>query len=1280
MVMTDAFWQKVGIVVGLGFLLAEAGWLPVDSITNRDTTDITCKNNARAVVGDASGDIHVVWRGRRAGVFQVWYSRWDAGTRTWSADTVLSNDVSDAGDPAIACDSSGNLYVAWITAGVLQLKRRDGVTGLWLPAETLVGNPYDQVVSITVDRNGVQHLVWARLVVGAIRICYVFRGEQGWSRVDTVAEESHYMNVPCIAWLPPENLMVVWRQNIGNQRGVVSRRRVNGEWARAETVFSGGGDTTAPCVVGAGDTFHVVWVADNNAVFYRGRGRDGWGDTLRLSVWAYGKRCPSIVGDGEGNLHLAWVAEDTTPQRFRQVCYRKRVAGGGWGNIYTLTTGGNDRDRVSIAAQPGKVQVAWSEWRGTPATPAIRLRRSEFFHDVGVMRIEQPGDTVDSMAAVCPIVWLGNYGDFTERLGEVCFRIGEFIQWRQFDSIAPGESIQVAFDTVFVYGRGIVTVACSVRVADDVNAGNDVMRRSLFVRVRDVVLESIISPRGRVEAESVRPIVRVCNRGNAPASFPLCCSIFALPQREPVADTTISLILGAGVTSNVAFGVPILDPGSYLVRVRADLPGDMHSENDTISGEFVVVCHDVGVRRIVWPVGQVDSGDGGEPQVTVENLGTEAESFLVVLRIGSGYVDSASVFLTAGDSSRVSFDFWEASGRGDVPVCCSTVLVGDRTPENDTALGTVFVRVRDVVIARIVRPGEVTTPGELRPVGLIFNYGNEAVWFSVWCEIEDSTGIMVYGSAARVFLGSGDSSVVSFRLWRAGGGFYRIKMGTELTGDMHPDNDTLSKWFRVARRDVAVEEIRSPADTVQAGVIQPEVVVANRGEEPAQFYVYFAAFADDSLEEWTDSVLVFLEVGADSVVRFGEWQAVPGEYRLVARVVLAGDENPGNDSVFSRVFVEAPLSRHWQELPSVPTGYRRLPVRSGGAMVSTGQGIFVLKGGGTDEFYFYAPNDNHWEGRAPMPRGLSRRRPKGGATLVWDGGNRIYALKGSNTREVWGYDIPGDSWFSLPSLPASLAPVRYGSGLVFLSAATGSRIFCLKGSGTNEFLVYWFGQREWHARRPVPSAEKYRPVRKGSCLVKLGNRVFLLKGQVNEFYEYIVERDTWRSCASLPFHGQSGWRRCKEGAALTSDGVRFIYAFKGGRSLAFWRYDVLLDSWTEQEPIPLGKGRRRVGGGGALAFYNGRVYALKGGGCWEFWCYEPETTVSPAGIVRRGVTAPPAVGRVGVGKSELKTVFDIIGRRVNCTTLKPGVYFFWVPGEIRPWRKVVVPRSGKRLN
>jgi hypothetical protein len=199
-----------------------------------------------------------------------------------------------------------------------------------------------------------------------------------------------------------------------------------------------------------------------------------------------------------------------------------------------------------------------------------------------------------------------------------------------------------------------------------------------------------------------------------------------------------------------------------------------------------------------------------------------------------------------------------------------------------------------------------------------------------------------------------------------------------------------------------------------------------------------------------------------------------------------------------------------------------------------------------------------------------------------------------------------------------------------------------------------------------------------------------LKGRTTEFYEYFPDGDSWVRRADLPRGNQR--KKPAKGAALVSDGVRFLYAFKGSGLNEFWRYDVMADSWAQLDDIPMGNYRRRVGNGGALAWLGGRAYALKGAGSNEFWCFDPlvvlaeipdpvpgvaaETEVAPLPVAKPA----PAILHCGrpaqypvPGGSTAVVVIDVTGRVVARRTAappfvelhfgRPGVYFVLTTGD-----------------
>ena len=98
----------------------------------------------------------------------------------------------------------------------------------------------------------------------------------------------------------------------------------------------------------------------------------------------------------------------------------------------------------------------------------------------------------------------------------------------------------------------------------------------------------------------------------------------------------------------------------------------------------------------------------------------------------------------------------------------------------------------------------------------------------------------------------------------------------------------------------------------------------------------------------------------------------------------------------------------------------------------------------------------------------------------------------------------------------------------------------------------------------------------------------------------------WKDIAQMP-----GPKKTGLGTALTAiespDTTSLLYAFKGNKSVEFYSYDPLRDSWAELESIP--RGSKPVRDGSTLAgSSSGFVYATKGN-CTQFWryCVSPDS-------------------------------------------------------------------------
>jgi hypothetical protein len=1258
----------------LGFAgVALAGWQPIDSITNSPgISDFTCENNGRSAACDQSGNIHVVWRTGYRDSASVRYRRWDAASRGWSSEATLWSGPS--GDPALGLDTLGNLWVAWTSGSCLRLMRRQVETGAWETKESLPGSQYDTAVSISVDVSGAVHAVWERAVAGNCQVRYAEYGSGGWTRAESLGMSLTAVGRPSLAVADGGDLLAVWASS-GSPNPLLVRRRTGTAWLAPETLYRTA-RASSPCVCGdTGSSFHVVWIAGSSpqAIVYRCLRSGQWDDTVRLTTSQYTKTGPSICRV-DGALHAAWAGLDSSAQTYPQVFWRSRDSTGQWQPQRLMTSGEGQRSRVTVYGGAGTIQVTWTEAQTQLLPSDVRMCRYENLHDVGALRIDWPPSIVDSGTVLPPKAWVTNYGNLTELNIPVRFSFDGYCDVETLPFLAPYDVDRVFFDSTVLRVRGVHVVRCSTAMAGDAKPSNDAVSDTFFVRVQDVAVRSVLVPIDTVWEDTITPCLSVSNLGNVPESL---AAVFAIDGGSMYADT-VSVLLASGQDTVLRFRDWPTTPGQFTARGWVMCQPDMRPENDTAETSFVVVRLDAAVEEVLSPTGVVDSGQALTPSARVRNMGSVPRLFEVVMRIDAERADTVLVADLLPDSERVVvFDTWTAGSRGTHAVRCTTMLSHDRNPANDVLCDSVFVRVRDAVAASIVTPCGTVSHGPLSPLALVRNDGNEACSLVVCFSIAGDSA--VYVDSVTAMLGAESDTVLQFAEWQATRGSYTCRCWTALSGDMHPENDTVGNTFFVPGVDAAARAIVSPPVRITEGEVVPKVLVANLGDEAASFTARFG-ITQNGTAVYDDTVPVTFLAPLDSVVvSFAPWAAAPGSCDLYVQLDLSGDENPANDTLGATLLVDSLESRYWKQLSSVPGGPHRTGVK-GGALTAAGDRLVCLKGSNTLECYGYDVSGDSWSRLADMPAGDSGyHRVRSGAALCCDGSGRVLALKGNNTRELWRYDLSRDTWLPETWLPERTLPVKFASGLAACASHDTDFVYCLKGSNTADFYVYWSGLGQWHARRSLPSEDAGSRAKRGSCLAGFSGRVFFLRGGTGELAEYLPATDSWARRASLPLAGRGFPRRCRAGAALASDGTRYLYAFKGGRRNDLWRYDAVANSWVQLDDIPMGNDRRRVKDGAALAWLGGKLYALKGGGCNELWCFDPEAGDAGRLTLDAGQKAQgkgQECRRLGAECGPECMLFDVTGRRVSeGTSVRPGVYFTLTrSADSLHTRKVVVTK------
>lgn len=195
-------------------------------------------------------------------------------------------------------------------------------------------------------------------------------------------------------------------------------------------------------------------------------------------------------------------------------------------------------------------------------------------------------------------------------------------------------------------------------------------------------------------------------------------------------------------------------------------------------------------------------------------------------------------------------------------------------------------------------------------------------------------------------------------------------------------------------------------------------------------------------------------------------------------------------------------------------------------------------------------------------------------------------------------------WVQLTDVPTVEKAIKDGAAL----ATYGTSLYALQGGNTNYFYQYNLTGLNWIRKKSIPfDIRPYnnKPIKKqvkaGGALTVFSDYIYAFKGgNSKEFWRYDISADTWIKKAFIP-----GDKKVKHGGALVTVGD-YIYAFKGGNTKEFWMYNPDTDSWIMKAEIPSTK---PVKGGGALVNCNGLVYALVGNNTSEFFSYNPTQNV-----------------------------------------------------------------------
>jgi len=504
--------------------------------------------------------------------------------------------------------------------------------------------------------------------------------------------------------------------------------------------------------------------------------------------------------------------------------------------------------------------------------------------------------------------------------------------------------------------RGPQVMKCTLDLAGDTSAGNNLRTRNVFVRVNDVGPDSLGVADTVDEGIPFTPAARVQNYGNTTVTFQI-----AFQVGDTIKTATVNA-LPPDSARRITFSQFTMPRGAYAVRTYTQFAPDLRRSNDTLDrpANLFVRYLDIVCRGILTPTGNLNDSAVVTPSAAFKNLGNVTTTFRADFVIP----------LPSDQSALRSPQFAIGSPQSEPRPAPGHDLTSSAQREASGVIPSLSTPQPPAGSLALLRPRSLTSrPGTRKSAILSPHSGVPTPQFAVRTSRSSvrtpqsafAPGTPYHDSILSITLAPAESSVRTFSSWLATPtGNYQATCYSTYALDRLHSNDTAHQSFTVSRHDVGVVSILAPRDTVQQGNVTPQAVVHNYGNATETFKVFLRVAGGTP---WSDSAVAIVRAGQDSTASFGTWPAIPGSYSARCSTCLATDVNPRNDTLGNAFVVvqhDVGVAAILAPRDTVPQGNvtPRATVHNYGSVPETFKVYFRITGGTPwiDSFALILPN------------------------------------------------------------------------------------------------------------------------------------------------------------------------------------------------------------------------------------------------------------------------------------------------------------------------------------